>query len=385
MTAIATAEYEARFEQARALMRAREIDAMVVTAEANLLYFAGHAPQLYVSPTRPWFVVLPLAAEPVAVIPTMGLADMRRDSWIERFETWASPRPQDEGVSLLATVLLALPRRFGAIGFELGAEQRLGMPIADFTRLCEGVAPALVAVDAAPIVRALRIRKSAAEVALIGAAIGAAQAAFDALPGLARVGTSETTLYRAFQAEALLAGADRVPYVAIASGPGGYDSGVRGPMQRCLDVGDVLGVDTGATVGGYWADFNRNLALAPVPAAARTAHARLWQAQEAALAMLRPGVRAADVWQALAGALPAASTSIGRMGHGIGLTYTEPPSIHPDDTTVLEAGMVVTLEPSLDYALDGGRRFMVLEEDLLVTTDGPRLLTRRAPGELPVI
>jgi Xaa-Pro dipeptidase len=386
---ISPAEYEARLERARAMMRSQELDAIVVTAEANLRYFTGHAPHMYVSPTRPWFAVLPLAAEPVALIPGMGRADMARDCWFSRIETWPSPRPRDEGVTALARLLLDSPRRFGRIGFELGPETRLGMPAADFLRLLELMKPALTAVDCSSILRTLRAIKSDAEVKLIRTAIDAAQAAFDDVPKLARTGMTEHELYRAFQVRLLTAGAERVPYVAIGSGFGGYDSIVRGPTSRKLGRGDILGIDTGATVSGYWADFNRNYALGEPQAAAVAAYRTLWRAQDAALAALRPGMTANQLWRVMAEQVGLDGTAVGRMGHGIGLDYTEPPSNHPDDATVLEAGMVLTLEPSLVYRAEDEtgpvERFMALEEDLLLTADGPCLLTRRAPPELVVI
>ena len=82
-----------------------------------------------------------------------------------------------------------------------------------------------------------------------------------------------------------------------------------------------------------------------------------------------------------------ADTPVGRMGHGLGLDLTEPPSLAPDDHTRLEPGMVITLEPSLALPGTAGltRRLMVHEENVVVTPAGCELLTRRAPAELPIV
>jgi len=82
-----------------------------------------------------------------------------------------------------------------------------------------------------------------------------------------------------------------------------------------------------------------------------------------------------------------AATPIGRMGHGLGLDVTEPPSIASGDETRLEEGMVITLEPSAVLPGAGvmGQRLMVHEEDVVVTHDGFELLSRRAPASLPVL
>jgi Xaa-Pro aminopeptidase len=73
---------------------------------------------------------------------------------------------------------------------------------------------------------------------------------------------------------------------------------------------------------------------------------------------------------------------IGRLGHGLGMQLTEQPSHAAFDTTVLEAGMVLTLEPSLGYS-EG--LMMVHEENIVLRTGGAELLTQRAAHDLPVI
>jgi Xaa-Pro dipeptidase len=72
----------------------------------------------------------------------------------------------------------------------------------------------------------------------------------------------------------------------------------------------------------------------------------------------------------------------GRFGHGLGKLMTEPPSISASDRTVLHPGTVITVEPMAKY---GRGKILVHEENLVVTDDGPKLLTRRAPREIPVV
>jgi len=72
-------------------------------------------------------------------------------------------------------------------------------------------------------------------------------------------------------------------------------------------------------------------------------------------------------------------SNVGRLGHGLGLQLTEPPSNMPGDRTALQPGMVLTIEPGMEYAPG---RMIVHEEDVVITTGGCELLTPRAPREL---
>ena len=77
-----------------------------------------------------------------------------------------------------------------------------------------------------------------------------------------------------------------------------------------------------------------------------------------------------------------AGGDVGRFGHGLGMQLTEWPSIAPFDDTILEPGMVLTLEPSLAF---GTGKMMVHEEVIVVRDSGAELLTHRAPAAMPVI
>ena len=91
-------------QAAKAAMHRVDLDALLLTGEANVRYFTGFDTQFWVSPTRPWFVIVPRAGELVAVIPEIGAQGMAA-TWVSDIRTWPSPRPDDDGVSLLAQAL----------------------------------------------------------------------------------------------------------------------------------------------------------------------------------------------------------------------------------------------------------------------------------------
>ncbi len=376
-------EFEARAARAQALMTEAGLDGLLVTIKANVRYFSGFDSQFWESPTRPWFLLVPRQGAPVAVIPEIGAPGMAA-TWVEDIRTWPAPVPEDDGVSLLAAAIEALPRRFGRIGAELGPETALRMPAADFERVRRAVAPREVA-DGSAIIRRLRMIKSPAEIARIRHICQLASDAFEALPARLGAGDSEREACRKLRLELIGRGADDTPYVMGASGPGGYDNIVMGPTDRVLGPGDLLIIDTGSVFDGYFCDFDRNFAFGPPDDAARRAHDVVYRATEAGIAAARPGATTTEVWRAMAAVLEVGGSignNVGRLGHGLGLEMTEPPSNRPGDDTPIEPGMVLTIEPGMLFAPG---RMMVHEENLVVTEDGSALLTRRAPPEMPVI
>jgi Xaa-Pro aminopeptidase len=76
------------------------------------------------------------------------------------------------------------------------------------------------------------------------------------------------------------------------------------------------------------------------------------------------------------------SNSVGRMGHGLGLQLTEPPSIMNSDITILKENMIITIEPCYEYSPG---KMLVIEENILITKDSFELLTSRTPKILPII
>ncbi len=376
-------EFEARSERAQRLMAARGLDALLVTTEPELRYFSGFQSQFWESPTRPWFLIVPRDGRPIAVIPEIGAAGMA-ETWVEDIRTWPAPRPEDDGVSLLAATLAEQATRFGRIGVPLGHETHLRMPAGDYARLAERLGNLEIA-DATEVVRQLRNIKSAAELAKIRYACQVTSLAYEALPSRARIGESEREVCRKLRIDLLQRGADASPYLIAASGPGGYDNIIMGPTDRVLGPGDVLIIDTGTTYDGYFCDFDRNFAFGPPSDAARHAHAVVYRATEAGIAAARPGATTSDLWAVMWAVLEeggALGESVGRLGHGLGMQLTEGPSNKPGDDTPLEPGMVITIEPGMEFAPG---KLMVHEENIAITDGAPELLTRRAPPEMPVI
>ena len=176
-------EYRRRIKALPSEMARGGLDALLLTTPADVFYTTGFLTRFWESPARPWFVVVPAAGEPVAVIPAIG-AELMGRCWINDIRTWNAPDPVDDGVSLLADTLMSLVPEAGRIGIPMGLESHLRMPVADFLRLQSRIAPRRI-VDGTDAVYRVREIKSEAEIEKIRASCAVADAAFDRVPEFA--------------------------------------------------------------------------------------------------------------------------------------------------------------------------------------------------------
>ncbi len=374
------AEFEGRVARAQGIMAENDLDALLLTTPPNIRYITGFDSQFWESPTRPWFVVVPSEGNPIAVIPEIGAPQMS-ETWLDDVRHWPAPVPEDDGTSLLAETLSEVTQRHGRVGAELGREMSLRMPVIEFFALRDRL-PRVDIVDGSPAIWRIRMTKTAAEIAHHRYICELVSDAFEALTAKLSVGMSEREACRILREDAGLRGADAIPFMPGVAGPGGQSQIVCGPSDRELAPGDVLFIDTGCTYDGYFCDFDRLYAIGEISDAAKRAHDAVWQASEAGIAAARPGATPEDLWRAMSKVLEDAGSlgnNVGRLGHGLGLQLTEPPSNMPGDATVIEAGMVLTIEPGMEF--EPGR-MLVHEENIVITEDGAEMLTKRAPREM---
>ncbi|MBS0125446.1 M24 family metallopeptidase [Thetidibacter halocola] len=371
-------EYHARRDRLQALMATRGLDALLLTTDSDIRHVTGFLTRFWESPTRPWFIVVPASGNPVAVIPSIG-AHLMGQGWIADIRTWSSPDYEDDGVSLLAAALAETVPPGGAIAAPDHDGTHLRMPLADWARLQALLPDRRFAGDGGTM-RIARMVKSEAEIALIRQSCAIAGRAFARVSEIAAEGVPLETVFRRFQALCLEEGADWVPYVAGASAPGGYGDVISPATDVPLARGDVLMLDTGLIRQGYFCDFDRNYSVGQPSAEVARGHATLVEATQAAFDAARPGATAADLFHVMARIV--GETDAGRLGHGLGMQLTEPPSLIPADQTVLEPGMVLTLEPAVTL---GPGRILVHEENIVIRETGPEWLSPPAPLEIPVI
>lgn len=388
-------ELQRRAERARELMDGHGLDALLVTGDfsagMNYYYLSGHLPRDYqLNYSRPHVMVLPKDGEPFLWIYGINVENAKAQSWVDDVRAYDPPFSGEA----LATALKEQGLGAATIGVELGVDQRLFIPLAEYLAL-EAALPDASFVDAAPVIWQLRMIKSETEVRYITEADRINATALESGFADTSPGDSEVDVARHIGVRMVEAGAVRPPYGQILvvshakSRKLGHTSRMLGPLGEFrLEPGDLLFVDSGAVVGGYWGEFNRMAVVGEPSETQRRHHRNIVEIVERSIAeALRPGVSYRQVIELMVGFYRELGYDeeqfwnyLGppymHLCHGIGLASSEPPFVRHDSEDVLKTGMVVSCEA---YLRDDGMTYGT-ESDVLITDDGAEVLSGSDPG-----
>ena len=370
-------QFEKRTLKAQQLMQQHGLDALLLTTETSVRYFTGFLTRFWESPTRPWYLIIPPQGKPIAVIPSIGEALMDK-TWVEDIRTWPSPDLKDDGISLLSDTLEEIAKNKN-IGIPSGTETFVRMPQTDLKKLSQNVK----LTSDFDIVKKLRMTKTNEEINKIENACRIAAEAFRRVPEIAFENVNLDEVFRKFQVLCLESGADWVPYLAGGADTEGYDDVISPAKEAPLKKRDILMLDTGLVWDGYFCDYDRNWSVGTPSKIVSDAYTQLLEASDAAFELAKPGATASDLFHAMNSILTqnSSSTDAGRLGHGVGMSLTEWPSLISDDHTVLEKGMVLSLEPGITIK----DKIIVHEENIEITETGARYLSPKADKDLSII
>lgn len=222
----------------------------------------------------------------------------------------------------------------------------------------------------------LRSEKEPDEIEAMRRAVQVAQDALEAVLPRTRVGMTERELATELTLELYRAGSDpELPFTPIvASGPNSALPHAV-PSDRRLQSGDLLIVDWGASVRGYFSDLTRTFGLGGVDPELERIHRLVVQANAAGREAVRPGVACGSVDAAARRVIESAGYGAAfphRTGHGLGLEAHEPPFIRGDNPMTLAPGMTFTVEPGVYLSGRGGVR---IEDNVVVTEAGAETLS----------
>jgi Xaa-Pro aminopeptidase len=384
------AELRGRAERTRAQLEQQGLDALLVSGDfsagMNYYWLSGHMPRDFQqNASRPHLMVLPREGEPFLYVYDVNVENARAASWVDDVVAYTPPF---DGVAL-AEALRARNLGSARIGFELGEDMRLLFPVAELQRLD------VEAVDASALIWRLRMLKSDEEVALIEEACRVNDSALRTAFARLRAGDDEVEVARAVGSAIVEAGAVRPPYAQInvlsesKSRALGGSARLLGPLpEHAVADGDLLFVDSGAVISGYWGEFVRMASVGEPAPAKRGHHDAIRSIVRRSIdESLLPGVSYRDVVEHLVSLYREHGYGEEQFGayvrtpplhycHGVGLAGSEPPFVRHDSSDVLESGMVITAEAYL--SVDG--MTYASEEDVLITAAGSRLLSEPDPG-----
>jgi Xaa-Pro aminopeptidase len=278
-----------------------------------------------------------------------------------------------------------------AVLAELGlAGEPLGVDMIEMPVLAALQARGLSVVDGQQVFLEARKIKTADEITLLATAAAMVDAAYDELYGFLRPGVRENECVGLVNRVLYDLGSEHVEGVNAISGercsphPHVYS-------DRLLRPGDPAFFDILHSYNGYRTCYYRTFAVGSASAAMRDAYRRCRDYMDEAIALVRPGATTADivsVWpRAEEFGFPSEEAAFAlQYGHGVGLSIWEKPIFsrltslaHPE---VLEPGMVFALETY--WPASDGWSAARIEEELVVTPDGCRVITRFPAEELLV-
>jgi Xaa-Pro aminopeptidase len=359
-------------------------DALAGAREGVVTYLTGYTTSTWSNHSRPIVAVLSRGGLDVVCAETEADAVRERVPGV-RVHPYVDLRPPDGLPGLPDGALQFSPHAVEVLraaiearGVELLAVDALGAHHPPASRVAELALPGGVrTVDGSAVLWRERLAKSAWEVERMRDAAAVLARALDRLRDRLQPGLTERAIHQALCAASFEEGAHGIGYANVVAG---VDRGLFGaPTERRFEAGDVLFVDGGLLVDGYWADFCRMYSIGAPTTAQRDDYARTREALDAAAA-LAPLTTAGQVGEAIGAALglPPGAVGFGRFGHGIGLYMPEPPSLHADDATPLREGTVLCIEP----AYLGATGNYVVEEEHVVRAGRFERISPAAPRGL---
>ena len=369
---ISPAQRRGRLAKARQLMQRNGIGSVIVESGSSLDYLTGvewHRSE------RLTAAVIPAQGDPIIATPFFEMPSVKETLAIPaEIRTW---NEDEDPLKLVADFL----RERGVAGAPVGFEETDRYFIID--RLQQQL-PAVKAVSANPVVRALRLIKSPAELALMQAANDITIRAMRHAGERARAGMTPADFGAAIDAATSALGGSPEFSLVLIDEASALPHGSKKP--QIVKRGSTILFDCGCTVHGYQSDISRTFVFGAAPTAEqRKVWNQVHEGQQIAIRAAKIGVPVGTIDDAVRAAYESWGYGPGyklpglphRTGHGIGMDGHEPAYIVHGDPTPLEPGMCFSDEPGIYIPGKFGVR---LEDCWHMTQAGPKFFTEPPPS-----
>ncbi|WP_339250991.1 Xaa-Pro peptidase family protein [Sporosarcina sp. FSL W8-0480] len=348
------------------------LDAALITTPDNVFYVSGFKSEPH---ERLLGVMVFKDAEPFVICPLMEVPDLKASGWT--FEAVGHQDTED------AWEVLASAARKRAVSFEKIAIEKSHLTVERMERMEELFEGAMFSrLDEK--LNSLRNIKSEDELVKLRKAAELADYAIEVGCKEIAEGKTELEILMAIEFEMKRKGAEKMSFdTMVLSGPKTASPHGK-PGSRKIQKGDFILFDLGVVYEGYCSDITRTVAFGEPSEKQREIYETVRKAEQAAIDLVRPGVKARDLDKAARDVITEAGYGeyfTHRLGHGLGISVHEFPSITGTNDLELQEGMVFTIEPGIYNPEITGVR---IEDDVVVTADGVEVLTK-FPKELKII
>lgn len=378
---ITTEEYEIRIEKLRSCLENENLTGVVIHDRDYILYYTGFA---FIPTERPIIFAMNSKGQKGLFVPRLEMEHAAGNALVDRVDYYLEYPYQPRPEQILKDVLNDL-----GISGDYGADQDgypwiLGYRGPSLTELL-GNSPKIVR----SFIEDQMMIKSQSEIDLIRESVKWGNLAHVLLQRYTRVGDTETEVTLRASNDATLAMMDAIGpiYRAQSYFTSGAHAGYRGQIGRNAAIphalannlvfqkGDVLVTGANAAIWGYNSELERTMIIGPASDDQKRMFDHMVALQDTALQAIQPGVPCSEVDKAVRSYYhdhDLMSYWKHHAGHAIGIRYHEAPFLDIGDETMIQPGMVFTVEPGLYAPSLGGFRH---SDTVLVTEDGVEMLT----------
>ncbi|WP_108671278.1 M24 family metallopeptidase [Peribacillus acanthi] len=353
-------------------LKEKEIDVAFVTSTDNVFYLSG----FHSNPHERLLGLMTFQeGESILICPKMEIEEARHAGWNEEIIGYTDIEDPWEFIQA-AVKKRGFTIRQAAIEKEHMNVERYEKLQATFS------SPQLFSVE--EVLRELRMVKSEDEMKLIREACKLADFAIEVGVSEIKEGKTEMDILAAIEFELKKKGVNQMAFSTMVLTGANAASPHGTPGQTKIQKGDLVLFDLGVVYNGYCSDITRTVAFHDISEKQHEIYNTVLKAELAAVAATKPGKTAAEIDLTARNIIREAGYGEyfpHRLGHGLGISVHEYPSMTETNELVMKEGMVFTIEPGIYVPSVAGVR---IEDDVLVTKDGCEILTQY-PKELQII
>lgn len=338
-----------------------KLDALLVVKPTNVTYLSGFTGD------STYLLVFPNSA--------VLLSDSRYTIQLYEEAPEIPSQIRDTQTSLLSLAQIMVAEQTDGGKFRLGIESD-GMTFKDFSEYQEKLnSDDLEVVPVAGAVEKLRAVKDKYEILQTREAVRIAQKAYRMIMAGLTPKMTEWEIAVEIEYQMRKMGAKNAAFPTIVGvGPrAALPHAV--PGKAAVEESDLLLIDWGADINGYKSDYTRTAVTGKLTAKFKKIYSIVREAQQSAIAAIKPGVKCSEIDAIARNTIKKAGygKNFGHgLGHSVGLDIHESPAFSPKNETILQPGMILTVEPGIYLEDWGGIR---IEDDILVTKDSCEVIT----------